>query len=239
MDKLKSGAAGLGLHLIPEQLEQFEVYYRELVDWNKRVNLTSITDYEEAQVIHFLDSLTVVLGLDSPATGSDLKVIDVGSGAGFPGLPLRIVFPSLRLVLLEATARKVRFLEHIVAKLGLENVEIVAGRAEEAAHRDDYREKFDVAVSRAVAPLSVLAELVLPFCAVGGRIIAPKKGSISSEIDRASKAIAALGGELNEVKEIKLEEFKDSRYLVIINKINKTPDKYPRRPGIPAKRPIL
>jgi 16S rRNA (guanine527-N7)-methyltransferase len=239
MDKLKSGAAGLGLSLSSEQLQQFEVYYRELVDWNRMVNLTSVTGYEEAQVVHFLDSLTLVLGLDTPSTDRDLKVIDVGSGAGFPGIPLGIVLPNLSLVLLEATARKARFLEHIITKLGLNNIEIVIGRAEDVAQQDVYREKFDAAASRAVAPLPVLAELVLPFCAVGGRMIALKKGGISSEIDRASKAVAALGGKLKEVKEISLEEFQDSRCLVVISKIRETPGKYPRRPGIPAKRPIL
>ena len=239
MDKLISGAAGLGLYLSSGQLQQFEVYYRELVDWNRRLNLTSVTDYEAVPVAHFLDSLTVILGLDGPAAGRDLKLIDVGTGAGFPGLPLRIVLPNLRLVLLEATAKKARFLEHIIAKIGLGNVEIITGRAEEAAHDESYREKFDIAVSRAVAPLPVLAELTLPFCAVGGRMIAPKKGDISPEIDRSLPAVNTLGGKMNQVKEIRIEEFRDNRCLIIIDKIRSTPDKYPRRPGIPAKRPIL
>ena len=239
MDKLKSGAAGLGLHLSSGQLHQFEVYYRELVDWNQRLNLTGITDYKSAQVTHFLDSLTVILGLDGLPADRGLKIIDVGSGAGFPGLPLGIVLPDLRLTLLEATTKKVRFLEHIKAQLGLDNVEIVTGRAEEAAHDKAYREKFDIAVSRAVAPLPVLAELTLPFCAVGALLIALKKGDISPEIDRSSQAISALGGKINRVEEIRLEEFQDNRCLVIIDKIQATPHKYPRRPGIPAKRPIL
>lgn len=239
MDKLKSGAAALGLNLKSGQLHQFEAYYRELVDWNKRANLTSVTGYEEAQVTHFLDSLTVVLGLESHQKDRDSKLIDVGSGGGFPGLPLRIVLPGLRVVLLEATAKKARFLEHIVAELGLDNVEVILGRAEEVARDDNYWEKFDVAVSRAVASLPVLAELVLPFCAVGGRMIAPKKGDISREVDRSSKAITTLGGKINQIKEINLEELPDKRCLVIIEKIQHTPDRYPRRPGIPAKRPVL
>jgi 16S rRNA (guanine527-N7)-methyltransferase len=239
MDKLKSGAAGLGLQLSPEQLQRFEIYYRALVAWNRKVNLTSITGYEAAQVTHFFDSLTVALGLDAHPAEGGLKVIDVGSGAGFPGLPIGIALPNLKLVLLEATARKAQFLGHIVTELGLKNIEIVTGRAEDVAHDDAYREKFDIAVSRAVASLPVLAELLLPFCTVGGRMIAPKKGDISQEISRSSSAMNALGGKLNQVREIELEEFRDSRRLVIIDKIRKTPDKYPRRPGIPAKRPIL
>lgn len=238
MDRLKSGAAGLGLDLTARQLRDFEVYYRGLVAWNRRVNLTAVTGYEEAQVIHFLDSLTVISGFPPPA-GRQSSVIDVGTGAGLPGIPLRIVLPEIRLVLLEATARKVEFLRYITAELALDDVAIVRGRAEEVARDEAYRERFDIAVSRALAPLNVLAELTLPFCRIGGRLIAQKKGDISREINEAGRAVGVMGGGTCEVRDITLDEFDDDRCLVIVEKIGATPPEYPRRPGIPGKRPVL
>jgi 16S rRNA (guanine527-N7)-methyltransferase len=238
MKILYNGAEKLGLNLTPEQLQQFEVYYHELVEWNKRVNLTSVTGYEEAQITHFLDSLTVMSGFPPPQSDRQLSIIDVGSGAGFPGIPLHIVLPGLRLVLIEATAKKAEFLRHITDKLELDNMEIVRGRAEEVSHDESYRESFDIVVSRALAPLNVLVELTLPFCAVGGRLIAQKKGDISQEVYQASRAVSTLGGELSEVLDITMDEFDDDRCLVIIDKVKDTPKKYPRRPGIPAKKPI-
>jgi len=236
MEKLKAGAKKLGLELSPEQLEQFRIYYQELIDWNRRVNLTRITDYEEVQIKHFLDSLTVALAM-RPST--DLRLIDVGAGAGIPGLPLKIVFPDIKLVLLDSVAKKAAFLHHINHKLGLDNVDIVVGRAEEIAHDTQYREKFDTVLSRGVAPLATLAELTLPFCIIGGSFIAQKKGNIDQEISQASKAISLLGGRLREVKRVNLEEFSDERQLVIIDKVSSTPLQYPRRPGMPGKRPLL
>ncbi|MBA7604747.1 Ribosomal RNA small subunit methyltransferase G [subsurface metagenome] len=235
MEKLKAGAKKLGLELNSGQLEQFDAYYHELVDWNQRINLTAITDYEEVQIKHFLDSLTVTLAWQ-PAKGD--AVIDVGTGAGMPGVPLKIAFPDVKLVLLEATAKKVSFLHHIKEKLGLDDVEIIVGRAEEVAHVALYRERFELVLSRAVAPLPALVELTLPFCAVGGSFIAQKKGSIDEEISRADKAIRLLGGRLGEVKKIELDEFADERYLIVIDKISSTPEPYPRRPGVPGKKPL-
>jgi len=237
MDRLIAGAKKLGLQLSPRQLEQFSIYYQELIDWNQRVNLTKITDYEEVQVKHFLDSLTVTLAVKSPV--GKLSLIDVGTGAGIPGLPLKILFPQIKLVLLEATAKKAAFLYHMKHKLELDNVEIVVGRAEEVAHLAQYREKFDVVLSRGVAPLPTLVELTLPFSTIGGSFIAQKKGSIDLEISQADKAISQLGGKLQEVKRIDLEEFTDQRWLIVIDKVSPTPQQYPRRPGIPAKRPIV
>ena len=239
MKSLYKSAQKLGLHLNPEQLEKFEVYYQELVEWNKRVNLTSVTGYEGVQITHFLDSLTVLSGFPPAPSDKQLSVIDVGSGAGFPGIPICIALPNIRLVLLETTAKKAEFLRRIAAKLQLDNIEIVRGRAEEVAHDESYRSSFEIVVSRALAPLSVLVELTLPFCAVGGRLIAQKKGNMSREMNQASRAVNTLGGEINEVLDITLDEFNDDRRLVIIDKVKATPPKYPRRPGIPTKRPIL
>jgi 16S rRNA (guanine527-N7)-methyltransferase len=239
MDKLQTGSQKLGIHLNQLQLEQFETYYRELVDWNERMNLTAITDYDPVQIKHFLDSLTVIAAIEPEDRARPLYVMDVGTGAGLPGIPLKIILPDTRLVLLEATTKKTKFLEHLLAKLGLKEVEIVAGRAEEIARDTRYREKFDLVLSRAVASLPTLVELALPFCAIGGRFIAQKKGDIIQEVAQSEKAIALLGGALREIKPVELEELSGSRVLVVIDKIKPAPPGYPRRPGIPAKKPIL
>ena len=237
MEKLNVGAKKLGLELNSKQLEQFHLYYQELIDWNQRVNLTAITDYEEVQIKHFLDSLTIALAWQ-PRNAAP-RLIDVGTGAGIPGLPLKILSPKIKLVLLEATAKKAAFLHHLHPKLELDNIEIVVGRAEEVAHLAQYREKFDVVLSRGVAPLPTLVELTLPFCTIGGSFIAQKKGAIDPEISRASQAISILGGNLRGVERVNLGEFTDKRWLVIIDKVLPTPQLYPRRPGIPSRRPLL
>jgi 16S rRNA (guanine527-N7)-methyltransferase len=235
MERLKAGAEKLGIELNAGQLEQFKVFYEELVDWNRQINLTAITDYEEVQLKHFLDSLTVSL-VCKPTKGKG--VIDVGTGAGMPGIPLKIAFPDIKLVLLEATAKKVSFLHHIIQKLGLNGVEIIVGRAEEVAHVPRYRERFGLVLSRAVAALPTLIELTMPFCTLGGSFIAQKKGDVDGEVCRADKAISALGGKLRELKKIELAEFADERYLIVIDKIAPTPEEYPRRPGVPGKKPL-
>jgi len=239
MERLEAGAKKLGLELSPRQLEQFYIFYQELLDWNQRMNLTAITDYEEVQIKHFLDSLTVTLAWQQAVSNADFRLIDVGTGAGMPGIPLKIAFPDIKLVLLEATAKKAAFLHHLKHKLGLDNVEISVGRAEDVAHLAQCRERFDLVLSRAVAPLPTLVELALPFCAIGGSFIAQKKGTIDQEIGRANRAIGLLGGNLREVKRVDLEEFADERQLVIIDKVLPTPELYPRRPGIPSKRPLV
>ena len=239
MEKLSAGSQKLGYPLSPKQLEQFSVYYQELVIWNQRFNLTRITGYAEVQIKHFFDSLTVTLALKPSTASNRPPLLDVGTGAGFPGIPLKILLPHISLVLLEPTTKKTTFLRHLKEKLGLDNVEIVVGRAEEVAHLDHYRERFDIVLSRAVASLPALVELTLPFCAIGGRFIAQKKGSVEQEISQATKAIRAMGGNLREVKRVALEEFTDERRLIIIDKVSPTPAQYPRHPGIPAKRPLL
>jgi 16S rRNA (guanine527-N7)-methyltransferase len=239
MKKLIEGAGKLGIELNARQVKQFELYYQELIEWNKKINLTAITDYSSVQVKHFLDSLTVTLALPGKeVVRPDFNIIDIGTGAGFPGVPLKILFPQPRLVLIEPTTKKTAFLHHIIHKMELENVEVMNSRAEEAAHLSLYREQFALVLSRAVALLPTLVELTLPFCRIGGRFIAQKKGGGDQEINQAEKAIAALGGKLDQIKKIELDEFDDARYLVIIDKIYPTPNKYPRRPGLPRRRPI-
>ena len=239
MEKLYSGARKLGVELSPGQLGQFDIYYQELVAFNQRLNLTRITGYEAVQLKHFLDALTLSLVWPPVKPGVRLRVIDVGTGARIPGLALKISFPDIRLTLLEATVKKADFLDHLSRKLGLKNVEIAVGRAEDIAHQAGHRESFDIVLARGVAPLVTLAELTLPFCRPGSSFIAQKKGDIDPEIAEASWAICLLGGKLREVKSISLEEFTDDRKLVVVSKVSPTPKAYPRRPGIPQKRPLL
>jgi 16S rRNA (guanine527-N7)-methyltransferase len=239
MKELITGAVKLGIKLNSRQVRQFGLYYHELIDWNQKMNLTAITDCSSVQVKHFLDSLTITLALPEEETARpDFNIVDVGTGAGFPGVPLKILFSQPRLVLIEPTTKKTAFLHHIIRKLELKNVEVLNARAEEAAHLPLYREQFALVLSRAVALLPTLVELTLPFCQVGGRFIAQKKGEFDQEVDKAKQAIIALGGKLDQIKKIELDELTDARYLVIIDKIYSTPSKYPRRPGLPRRRPI-
>lgn len=239
MRELTEGAHRLGLRLKAAQLAQFELYYRELVEWNKKMNLTAITDYRAVQVRHFLDSLTVIGVLrEGEAEEPGLSIIDVGTGAGFPGIPLRIALPQCRLVLVESTGKKASFLRHIVSRLDLEDVEVLNSRAEEAAHLEHYRERFSLVVSRALGPLPTLAELTLPFCRIGGRLVAHKKGDILREVEEARDAIVTLGGRLDRVERVELGRREEERYLVVVNKISTTPGQYPRRVGLPKRRPI-
>ena len=237
MDKLAAGAAALGLTLEDRQLKQFALFCEELENWNRRANLTSITGSEEVQVKHFLDSLTIAPLLQKMER-ADFRLIDIGTGAGFPGIPLKIVYPDIRLALLEATGKKTAFLSHLVSLLGLEDVAVINSRAEDAAHDPALRESFDMAAARAVAPLSALVELALPFCCTGGFFIAQKKGDIKAEVAGAQKAVSVLGGTLEEMKQVMLPGLEDDRQLIVIRKIRPSPPRYPRRPGIPLKRPI-
>lgn len=239
MENLIAGAGKLGIRLTAEQVKQFQLYYRELVKWNEKINLTAITDYASVQVKHFLDSLTITLAVSQEEMAeSGFNIVDVGTGAGFPGVPLKILLPEPRLVLIEPTAKKTAFLHHIIDNLKLRNVEVLNSRAEEAAHLSPYREQFSLVLSRAVALLPTLLELTLPFCRIGGGFVAQKKGEIDQEITDSGKALAALGGKVDRIEKIELSEFGDARYLVIIDKIYPTPSKYPRRPGLPRRRPI-
>ena len=238
MEKLTSGLDKLGLRLGQRELSLFQTYYEELIDWNQRMNLTAITEYDKVQINHFLDSLTVVSVWKPSSNNQNPRMIDIGAGAGVPGIPLKIVFPEIRLVLLDSTNKKTTFLNHLKQKLELEDIEVVTGRAEEVAHQNQYREQFDLVLARGVAPMTTLVELTLPFCKISGKVVAHKKGDIAEEINKAKKAISILGGKLTEMKPIELTEFPDNRCLVVIDKVTSTPAQYPRRSGLPVKKPI-
>ena len=237
MELLARGAADLGLRLTQPQLEQFQHYYEYLVQWNGRVNLTAVTGPEEVQTRHFLDSLNLSAVLPRDLSRSR-RVLDVGSGAGLPGLPLKIAYPQLDVTLLEATAKKTAFLEHVVMKLGLPGVRVHRGRAEELAHDPAHRQAYDLVASRAVAKLSVLAELCLPFCLLGGLVVAQKGPVVENEIADARSAVQSMGGRLKEVIEVPGHSSGKHGNLVVLEKVSPTPDRFPRRPGVPAKRPL-
>jgi 16S rRNA (guanine527-N7)-methyltransferase len=238
MEQLVEGTRQLSLPLSEHQLQQFQTYYEQLLEWNRRVNLTGITDYQEVQVKHFLDSLTITLVLQGPAwVSSSFDLLDIGTGAGMPGIPLKLVYPGARLVLLDSIAKKTAFLRYVVGKLGLEGVEILTQRAEEIGHLPEYREVFDLVVCRAVSQLATVAELTMPFCRIGGLAVIPKKAGIESELSQADGAIDLLGGKLNTVQQVTVKGL-EQHLLVVLEKTSKTPSVYPRRPGIPTKRPL-
>lgn len=237
---LGEGAAELGLTLTADQLNQFLRYENELVDWNLRMNLTAIEEPVEIEVRHFLDSLTLVAALPRKVRSGRAVVtfLDVGAGAGLPGIPLAIVLPMLQVTLLEATQKKCRFLNHVRDLLTLPNLDVRCGRAEELAHDSAMREHFDVVAARAVAPLATLAELCLPFARPGGRFVAMKKTGIDTEIDRARYGISVLGGRVAECLTVRVPRLNEDRLLVVVEKLAPTPRGYPRRPGVPAKAPL-
>lgn len=234
---MRNVVTDLGIELTPAQLAMFQTYYEQLVDWNRRVNLTAITDYEDVQIKHFADSLAVLLAIGGDF-GAQTSLIDVGSGAGFPGLPLKIVRPAWRVTLVESTHKKTEFLEHMIYQLGLGKIDVVWARAEEVGQEPAYREQFDLAVARAVADVAVLIEYALPLLHVGGRFIAQKGTDPTDELRAAEKALEILGGAHRDTIPYRLPAFGKPLHLVVIDKVAPTPAKYPRRPGMPAKRPI-
>ena len=235
-DTLATGARTLGIRLSEIQMSRFVRYYDELARWNERVNLTAITEWEAVQSRHFLDSLSAAQAL-SPLMLQSGSFIDVGSGGGFPGLPLKLAFPGMRGTLLEATAKKTAFLAHLSETMGLEDISVRTGRAETLAHEAEMREAFDMALARAVGEVATLAELTLPYVRVGGIVVMHKKADIADELERAQGAIETLGGRLREVLPVTLPGL-DERALVVLEKQHPTPERYPRRPGMPAKRPL-
>ncbi|CUS02647.2 Ribosomal RNA small subunit methyltransferase G [Candidatus Promineifilum breve] len=235
MEQLAAWASAFGLSLDANQLAQFAAYEALLLAWNERISLTAIRVGHEIRIRHFLDALTCAT-VTGPLDGRAL--VDVGSGAGFPGLPLKILYPDLRLTLVDSVAKKARFLELVAGELGLRDVTVLAERAETLGQDAAFREQFDWATGRAVAELRVLAELLLPLCRVGGHVLAQKGDSAPAEVAAAGPAIAALGGGPATVSTIRLPETDKAHYLVLIPKIVPTAGRYPRRAGMPAKRPL-
>lgn len=225
----------LNISLNKNQIEQFYRYYELLIEWNKVMNLTTITDYDEVNEKHFIDSLSIVKILDF----LDIKtVIDVGTGAGFPGIPLKIVFPHLKIVLLDSLQKRVNFLDTVINEIGLNSIITLHGRAEDFARKSEYREQFDLCVSRAVANLSVLSEYCIPYVKKGGIFIAYKSGNMQEELKQSEIAVKVLGGSIENVEKFNLPQSEIERSLILIRKRKSTEKEYPRKAGVPVKNPI-
>lgn len=233
---LEDGCQAFGVTLTEKQIEQFEKYYELLVEWNKVMNLTGITEFDEVMQKHFVDSAAAAKYVEMEKVNS---LIDVGTGAGFPGIPLKILYPHLQVTLLDSLNKRIKFLEEVVDNLGLTGIETVHGRAEDAAKKAEYREQFDLSVSRAVANLASLTEYCLPFVKVGGKFVSYKSVSVDEEITQSKKAVYVLGGEIGKVEKFNLPESDMERALVIVEKKRSTPKKYPRKAGMPTKEPLV
>jgi 16S rRNA (guanine527-N7)-methyltransferase len=238
MGPLVLGARELGLTLTDRHLVAFEACFEALVAWNERFNLTAITDWKGVLIRHFLDSLSCLKIIPLSELAGGARVIDVGTGAGYPGIPLKIVCPAMQLTLLEATHKKVTFLEHLIARLELKGVLAIHGRSEQIGQDPAYRERYDWALARAVAKMPTLSEYLLPLARVGGAMLAQKGEDALVEVREAENAIATLGGEMRQLVPVELRGLAETRYLVVVDKIARTPDKYPRRSGVPTKRPL-
>jgi 16S rRNA (guanine527-N7)-methyltransferase len=223
------------VHLTARQVMALIHYERELVEWNQKFNLTAIRDVESIRVKHFLDSYSCVLAWKG---NPPLRLVDIGTGAGFPGIPLKIVYPTMHVTLVESVGKKAMFCQHIVSKLGLENVDVIQARAETLGQNPAHRETYDYAVARAVANLNILGEYLLPLVKVGGTMLAQKGESGPAEAQSAEKAMKLLGGKLKQIIPIELPGVPDDRYLVLVDKVAATPPKYPRKAGIPMKTPL-
>lgn len=232
---LRQAASDYGIALTQEQLEAFNRYYQLLVEWNEKMNLTAITEPQEVAVKHIIDSLSCY---DADFFPVKARVVDVGTGAGFPGVPLKIYRPDLQLTLVDSLNKRLTFLQCVITELGLKDVAVVHARAEEGARKKELRDKFDVALSRAVARLNVLSELCLPFVATGGCFIALKGAQYEEEANEARQAISLLGGRLIKTQPVKLPGLDDKRAVLYICKEKPTPGTYPRKPGTPEKKPL-
>ncbi len=235
LEKFKSGLNKLKIDLSEQQIQQFLKYYEMLIEKNKVMNLTAITEFEDVVEKHFLDSLSLIQQIE---LYQELKVLDLGTGAGFPGIPLKIAFPNLNIVLMDSLNKRINFLNEVIEDLQLKNIVAVHGRAEEMARKTEYRENFDLCVSRAVANLASLSEYCLPFVTQGGSFISYKSGEIEEELSQSKKAIFVLGGKIESVKKFRLVETDAERSFVQIKKVKKTPKTYPRKAGTPSKNPI-
>lgn len=231
--KFRNSMKSIGIELTDSQLNAFETYYDMLIDRNKVMNLTAITEFDEVMDKHFLDSVYLFRSIKLEA---DYKLIDIGTGAGFPGIPLKIVFPELKITLLDSLNKRVGFINDVIEELNLNNIEAIHGRAEDIARDKAYRASYDIAVSRAVANLSTLSEYCLPFVKIGGKFVSYKSGDCADEVDNAKAAIQLLGGKINKIDEFSYSN--NSRSFIVIDKVMNTSNKYPRKAGLPSKKPL-
>lgn len=231
--KFRNSMNSIGIELTDLQLNAFETYYDMLIDRNKVMNLTAITEFDEVMDKHFLDSVYLFRSVELKA---DYKLIDIGTGAGFPGIPLKIVFPELKITLLDSLNKRVGFLNDVIDELNLNDIEAIHGRAEDIARDKAYRASYDIAVSRAVANLSTLSEYCLPFVKIGGKFVSYKSGDCADEVDNAKAAIHLLGGKINKIDEFSYSN--NSRSFIVIDKVMNTSNKYPRKAGLPSKKPL-
>ena len=232
---LVKGLSELGLTITEEQIEKFDKYYEMLIETNKVMNLTSITEYDEVIIKHFIDSLLVVNIFD---INQSKKMIDVGTGAGFPGIPIKIMFPHLQITLLDSLNKRINFLQEVSKQVGIDNIEFIHGRAEDFGKLEEYREKYDIATARAVAGLPILMEFCVPFVKVGGYFVCLKGPNANLELEESKAAMDVLGVEFIEKINIELPESDLNHNILVFKKVKNTPDKYPRKAGKPAKSPI-
>jgi len=235
MNQLKEGALQFGVDLDEKQLAQFYRYYEMLIDWNEKINLTAITEFEEVLKKHFLDSISIgrIIGQDE-----SVSLLDIGTGAGFPGIPIKIAFPNIKVTLLDSLNKRVNFLNEVIKELQLEDICALHGRAEDFAKKKEMREQFDYCVSRAVANLSSLCEFCLPYVKVGGSFVSYKSGKAQEELEVSANAVSILGGDNVKANEFFLPGTDFKRTFVIIEKVKETPAKYPRKAGTPVKQPL-
>lgn len=232
-EKFISEVNKISVELSEVQLEQFRLYYKMLVEKNKVMNLTGITDWDEVLEKHFLDSISLIRAVD---LNQKLTVMDMGTGAGFPGIPLKIAFPNLKVTLADSLNKRVLFLQKVIDALKLEDIEAIHGRAEDLARDKKYREQYDISVSRAVANLSTLSEYCLPFVKIGGQFISYKSGEIEEEVNASKSAVFLLGGKVKDI--VKFELGESGRSFIVIDKVKGTPKTYPRKAGTPSKKPL-
>ncbi|MGG0824892.1 16S rRNA (guanine(527)-N(7))-methyltransferase RsmG [Paenibacillus turicensis] len=240
MDQIKDNFQALclarNIELSEKQLEQYELYFKELVSWNEKMNLTGITERSEVYLKHFFDSLTLSQYVDFTKVGS---IADIGSGAGFPGIPLKICFPHLKLMIVDSLNKRIQFLQHVVDTLGLQDVQLIHGRAEDVARQAGLRDSFDLVTARAVARLAVLNEFCLPFVKTGGIFAAMKGTDLKEEVKEATRSFKELNGKMKASYHFQLPQENADRHIIIIEKVGDTPKKYPRKAGTPLKSPIV
>lgn len=235
LDSFMKDLEELHITLNEKQLLQFMTYYEMLIEWNQVMNLTAITDFDEVMKKHFIDSVSLIKAYD---VSKKVSIIDIGTGAGFPGIPLKIAFPDLKVTLLDSLNKRVNFLQAVIDELELKEIDAIHGRAEDFAKKEKLREQYDLCVSRAVANLSTLSEYCIPYVKIGGKFISYKSDKISEESENAKNAIAILGGKIEEQVEFTIPGSDIYRNLFVIKKCKETPNKYPRKAGLPSKEPL-